>query len=539
MSAVNPAFLAIVRSRVGKLCLLFCVELLVLAILYQFFADIECYKLQQWGTCSFLRSLVARAMILLAVTLLLIWSWPAEFRRFALASDQHSDLAVPRALHFVGLALLFVPLAMSWGQDLGAMFATAFWPWMIGAILAAGGGVAWMAPRSAWWALLAQDRFAMVPILLIAFVLPDIADQLRPLWDWSVLITTTFSAVAAILHLFSEEVFTDVATFTIGIPTLSGGFVVQIGQPCSGVEGFALVSAFVAIYAYIFRKDLRFPLYWFVVLPLGLLLSWCLNVVRIAGLILIGAHISPNLAVDGFHSYAGWLFFTLLALALVWAVQMTPWLYKSGAVPRADVPLRQDLVAASLLPFVALMLISTILSAFLTQPELGYPAKAVVMAAALWFFRLALRRLPWAWDTTAFALGAVAGLGWVLTSTQSDPDLAATLQTWPVVGRGVWVAFRLVGTVLLIPVIEELFFRGYVLARLDGPQPWRRVLAVVVSSAAFAALHGRWVEAGLAGVIFAVVMLRRGRVTDAILAHVTANLVVAVFALAKGDFSLI
>jgi len=98
---------------------------------------------------------------------------------------------------------------------------------------------------------------------------------------------------------------------------------------------------------------------------------------------------------------------------------------------------------------------------------------------------------------------------------------------------------RLIGTVLLIPVVEEMFFRGYILARLDrGGMVWR-IIAVVASSLLFAALHGRWLAAGIAGVIFALVMLRRGRVTDAVVAHMVANAVVAAAALLMLDFSLI
>jgi exosortase E/protease (VPEID-CTERM system) len=102
-----------------------------------------------------------------------------------------------------------------------------------------------------------------------------------------------------------------------------------------------------------------------------------------------------------------------------------------------------------------------------------------------------------------------------------------------------WVAVRLLGTVILVPVVEELFFRGYVLARLDrGGVAWR-ALAVVVSTAGFAALHDRWLVAALAGLVFAVVYLRRGRLSDAVAAHVAANALVAAAAVWRGDWSLI
>lgn len=66
-----------------------------------------------------------------------------------------------------------------------------------------------------------------------------------------------------------------------------------------------------------------------------------------------------------------------------------------------------------------------------------------------------------------------------------------------------------------------------------------RIIAVALSSALFAALHGRWIVAGLARVIFALVMLHRGRLGDAVQAHLAANLIVALWALLRFDFALI
>ena len=92
---------------------------------------------------------------------------------------------------------------------------------------------------------------------------------------------------------------------------------------------------------------------------------------------------------------------------------------------------------------------------------------------------------------------------------------------------------------MLVPVVEEAFFRGYVLTRLDSGTWASRVAAVAVSSALFALLHGRIVAAGAAGVVFALVMLRRGRLADAILAHGLANALIAAVALWRGAWSLI
>ena len=88
-------------------------------------------------------------------------------------------------------------------------------------------------------------------------------------------------------------------------------------------------------------------------------------------------------------------------------------------------------------------------------------------------------------------------------------------------------------------MIEELFFRGYIQARLDWGTLSSRITAVAVSACLFALVHGRWIEAGLAGVVFSMLYIRNGRLADAITAHAVANAFIAAVALWRGDWALI
>ena len=63
-------------------------------------------------------------------------------------------------------------------------------------------------------------------------------------------------------------------------------------------------------------------------------------------------------------------------------------------------------------------------------------------------------------------------------------------------------------------------------------------VAVVLSSAAFGALHGRWLAGMLAGALYALAYYRRGRLGDAVLAHATTNALIAAYVLATGTWSL-
>ena len=523
-------------KRTWALAALFVAEVVLIALCYQFFADIECRETGAQLTCDFLRSLVARAFVVFAAAALLIWARPQAMIGFSALADNNPGAGGWRWLHLAGLLLLFVPLLLTKGENLSARFDIALLPWAVGAIAGSVGGLLWMAPPAAWRAVLSHDRWAPIPILLAAALVPDLARAVLPIWDWQVLTTGTFIGVAVFLSVFADGIVGSPETYVIGLESFS----VHIARQCSGVEGFALVTAFTCLYGFVFRREVRFPRYWLVVLPIAIGLSWLLNIVRIGVLILLGAYVSPEVAVNGFHSYAGWLFFTLLALGLMGFVQMTPWLHRPGARVVAVDPVRHDPVAAMILPFAVFMVAGTAASAFFDPPGLGYPLIALSLLLAAIVFQSAYRKLDWAPDPLAWAAGGTVGMAWLaLAAGGADPALSSALAGLGSGALAAWIALRLLGTIVLVPLVEEMFFRGYVLTRLDGAGLGRRLLALAVSSALFALLHGRWVEAFAAGVVFGLLMLRRGRVSGAIQAHVVANLVVASAAFAQGDWSLI
>jgi uncharacterized protein len=102
-----------------------------------------------------------------------------------------------------------------------------------------------------------------------------------------------------------------------------------------------------------------------------------------------------------------------------------------------------------------------------------------------------------------------------------------------------WIALRMAGTILLVPMVEELFFRGYLLERLDQDGKAMQIVALGVSTGLFAVLHERWVLAAIAGLIYGLLYLRRRAVSDAVLAHLASNAVIAAYALITANWSLI
>ena len=524
-------------NRLAALAVVLCLELVAIAVTYQVLTPMECRMTGSEETCVLLRSLVARALSVLAAFALVAWARPLALRELAYRIEANTDSRAWLLLHLTGLACMFAPLAMAGGGNLSTVFRAALAPWLVGASAASVGALFWLAPPGAWFAWLRQDRGTPIGLLAVAFLIPDLAEGLQPLWDWSALTRWTFVAVHLVLAAFGAAPVSSPDSYIIGVE----GFFVEIARACSGVEGLALVTAFVLLYAVLFREETRLRRYWFVVLPLGIALSWMLNVLRIAALIALGAHVSPELAVNGFHSYAGWMFFTLLALGLLYGVQATPWLQKGGRRAAAN-PWRDDWTAACILPFAAFMLAGLAVSALAPEPELAYWVKILAALVALAVFRRGYRNVGLRPDGVAVGAGIAVGLAWIATRPAvgaADLALGAALAQLGGLAFALFATARVLGTVLVVPLVEELFFRGYILARLDRGGLAARLLAIVVSSALFGLLHQRWLAGAVAGVVFALLMLRRGRMADAVVAHVAANLVVAGWAIAARDWGAI
>lgn len=358
----------------------------------------------------------------------------------------------------------------------------------------------------------------------------------------------TLQASAGLLSFLSFDVYTVPSERELGMDD----FHVYVWGPCSGIEGFGLISAFLSIYMWMFRKDLDFPKA-FLLIPIGIALSWCLNVVRISTLLVIGARISPELAIDTFHSHAGWLMFTILAAGLTGATSAFGWFRKSvplaagtpaqSSTPKAaQVSLFADPNIAAILPFIVFMASAFLLQSFTQTPIYHYPLRVIAMAGVLILIWPYLRTLNWQATMVPALGGLVIGVAWLLTSpaaTEETNEIATMFATMSIGASLGWIIARTIGTVILVPIIEEIFFRGYLLRKLDSGAFGMRLGAILISSAAFAILHQRWFAALLAGIIFALITLRRGRVSDAILAHAVANGSIAIYAILLQDWTVI
>ena len=331
-------------------------------------------------------------------------------------------------------------------------------------------------------------------------------------------------------------------------------FQVRIALSCTGIEGVTMITGFAAIWLWVFRKELRFPRALLLV-PASALLIYLLNAVRIAALILVGNAGYQKLAVGGFHTQLGWIYFVGVAVALFYAGQ-TSWLAAHGTISVSPVSLQTvrsvsaaSLTEAFLMPLLAILAAAMISRTLYAGFEWLYPLRVLAALAALWIYRKHYRDADWKFDWFGIATGVVVLLMWLgldrLEGVQPDNGIAAGLAALPQPAHGIWIAMRVLGASVTVPIAEELAFRGYLLRRLQSADfetvPWRKFtyVALLASSLVFGLLHGsHWIAGTFAGLLYAVAMLRRGRLGDAVIAHATTNALLAVWVLSRGAWWL-
>ncbi|WP_238455818.1 CAAX prenyl protease-related protein [Azohydromonas lata] len=179
-----------------------------------------------------------------------------------------------------------------------------------------------------------------------------------------------------------------------------------------------------------------------------------------------------------------------------------------------------------------------------------YALNLVLVGGLLWAWRreyAELRERPSAREALlSAAVGLLVMVLWIHLDapwmqigepTAAFVPLDATGQPdWPL------IAVRWTGAALLVPVMEELFWRGFLLRWLEQlafetVDPRRVALrAVAISTALFMLAHTLWLAAIVAGLAYALLYMRTGRLWNAVIAHAVTNGALGAWVVATGDW---
>jgi CAAX prenyl protease-like protein len=193
------------------------------------------------------------------------------------------------------------------------------------------------------------------------------------------------------------------------------------------------------------------------------------------------------------------------------------------------------------------------------MPEAGYwgfdprwlYGVAVLAVASLlaWFWdeygEFARQAWPDARDVTlAVGVGLVVFALWIhldarwmtlgAPSANFEPLTPAGAIDWPL------VVVRWIGSALLVPVMEELFWRSFLMRWLEQPvfqgvDPRRvGVKAIVLSTFVFMLAHTLWLASIVAGLAYAWLYVRSGKLWLPVIAHAVTNGALGVWVVATG-----
>jgi exosortase E/protease (VPEID-CTERM system) len=394
-------------------------------------------------------------------------------------------------------------------------------------------------PTYVWGRLVKQSRGSIFAGLLLG--LAACGASFLAMDQWRLLSKATLQVVKGMLSLIFADVVSDAKLNMIGTST----FNVEISPACSGYEGMGLMACLIVAALWALRHDFRFPRA-FALLPLAIGLAWVANAFRITALVALGNWGYPDLAVGGFHSLAGWVLFLLIGLGLIACAVRMPLFSKRAAEPRMDGPAFD---AAYLVPAMTLIATSMVTATFSPGLDRYYFLRVVFVAIAFAVYRKAYTELRLTLSWAAVAIGIAVFAFWMVleprgTPATSESPLQSSVSSLSQASALTWVIFRVIGSVIMVPLAEELAFRGYLTRRLissdfravtPGKLTW---ISFLVSSALFGLLHGRWFAGTLAGMAYAWAYHRRGELTDAVVAHAVTNGLIAVAVLATGAWSL-
>jgi CAAX prenyl protease-like protein len=180
------------------------------------------------------------------------------------------------------------------------------------------------------------------------------------------------------------------------------------------------------------------------------------------------------------------------------------------------------------------------------------PLSTLLAAVALIAWRrdygeLVAQTLPsWREVLAAVGIGALVFVAWIELDEPWMRLATATAGFRPVDAAGelMWplALARWAGAALVVPFIDELFWRSLVMRWLQSPQfaalPPARVgvRAIALSTFLFMLSHTLWLAAIVAGLAYALLYVRTGKLWTAVIAHAVTNGALGAWVLLSGNW---
>jgi len=197
------------------------------------------------------------------------------------------------------------------------------------------------------------------------------------------------------------------------------------------------------------------------------------------------------------------------------------------------------------LPFVVFLLLTEPVQYFPALKPFLYITKTVIVGALLWFWRHEYAadiapKLSFSECLTAVFCGLLALLIWIVPEAylfqvgQSSGFNPYALADSKGAAIGL-IAVRLIGASLVVPIMEELFWRSFLMRYLINPDfrsvpvgafSWFSFMGVAI---VFGFEHHRVIVGIIVGLLYNLLLIRQKKLKGAILAHGVTNLGLGIY----------
>jgi CAAX prenyl protease-like protein len=226
--------------------------------------------------------------------------------------------------------------------------------------------------------------------------------------------------------------------------------------------------------------------------------------------------------------------------------------------------LKKSPALARAIPFVVFLVLTYLQGSFGENGRYWiYLIKTVVGAWMLWELREAIVEMKWAWSWEALVVGVLVFVMWV----GLDPFYPGQDSLWFKLGIGkdpsedpappwdpltsfgttsvlAWffVGVRILGSTLVVPPLEEVFYRSLLYRYLISPE-FQRVplnrwhpVSLGMTVLIFGFTHQQWLAGILCGIAYQWLVIRKNRIGDAMTAHAITNFLLGLWVVSRGDW---
>ena len=199
------------------------------------------------------------------------------------------------------------------------------------------------------------------------------------------------------------------------------------------------------------------------------------------------------------------------------------------------------------IPF-ALFALFTYIPTFFDVSRLTiYPIKTIIVALSLIYYWNGYKHeIKLSFDWLAALSGVAVFFIWILPEGLYPQIGNSEFNPYALTnGHSVYFAivFRLIGAALVVPLMEELFWRSFALRFVIKPDfkslplgyfSW---FSFIFVSIIFGFAHHRWLVGIVAGMVYAGLLYRKKNLFDSIISHSITNLLLGIYVLATQQWS--